>query len=37
MFWAIWGVGVYVGAAVTALTLESLTLAVGRRPNSGRP
>jgi hypothetical protein len=33
MFWAIWGVEIYVGAAVTTLTLESLTLAVGGRTN----
>jgi hypothetical protein len=35
LFWVIWGVGLYVGVAVTALTLESLTLATGRRANSG--
>ncbi len=35
MFWVIWGVGVYVGVAVTALTLESLALAAGSRPSSG--
>jgi hypothetical protein len=32
MFWAIWGVGLYVGVAVTALTLESLALAAGSLP-----
>jgi hypothetical protein len=34
-FWVLWGIWLYIGLAVSALLLEVLTLAAGRRPSQG--
>ncbi len=35
LFWMLWGIWLYIGLAVSALILEVLTLAAGRRPRQG--
>jgi hypothetical protein len=34
-FWVLWGIWLYIGLAASALILEVLTLAAGRRPSQG--
>jgi len=34
-FWVLWGIWLYIGLAASALILEVLTLAAGRRPSRG--
>jgi hypothetical protein len=36
LHWALWGIWLYIGLAVSALILEVLTLAAERRPRQGR-
>ena len=33
LFWALWGIWLYIGLTASALILEVLTLAAGRKPN----
>jgi hypothetical protein len=35
LFWVLWGSWLYIGLAASALILEVLTLAGGRRPSQG--
>ncbi|GAG34347.1 unnamed protein product, partial [marine sediment metagenome] len=35
LFWVLWGSSLYIGLAASALILEVLTLAGGRRPSQG--
>ena len=35
LFWVLWGIWLYIGLAASALILEVLTLARGRRPSQG--
>jgi len=35
LFWVLWGIWLYIGLAASALILEVLTLAAGRRPSQG--
>jgi hypothetical protein len=35
LFWVLWGLWLYIGLAASALILEALTLAAGRRINKG--
>jgi hypothetical protein len=35
LFWVLWGIWLYIGLAASALILEVLTLAAGRRPSRG--
>ena len=36
LLWTLWGIRLYIGLAASALILEALTLAAGRRPGQGR-
>jgi len=36
LLWTLWGIRLYIGLAVSALILEVLALAAGRRPSQGR-
>jgi hypothetical protein len=35
LYWALWGIWLYIGLAASALILEGLALAKGRKPNQG--
>jgi hypothetical protein len=35
LFWVLWGIWLYIGLAASALILEVVTLAAGRRPSQG--